>query len=434
MRNLVKRAIGNPLFSGSAIMIIGSNAASVLNYFYHFIIGRLLGPSLYGELASLISVIGLLGIIPGAVSLVIVKQISSAKSDGEVMHLIRWFKSKIFIFSLIFSIIILIFSPIISSFLHIQKLSYLFAIAAFFLFSLQGAFNRSILQGVLKFREMVNTILIENGAKLLLSILFVLAGFAVGGAMVAFVLASFFGYYLTNYYLKEKSKEQPKDLKIDFRPMLLLTIPVLIQSVSITSIYSSDVILVKHFFSSYDAGIYASLSTLGKIIFFGAGPISGVMFPLVSKRSSRGESYEKVFLYSFIATALFSASVCAFYWLMPDLAISMLFGKAYLGSSNLLIWFGTFMSFFTLSALLVSFGISLGKNKIVIFPLFFAVLQILLIYIYHESLFLVVVISNIVTALLLTTLLIYLKFENAISYGRQSSKRDKINFDNSSGI
>ncbi len=434
MKDFVKRILSNPLFSGSAIMIIGSNAASVLNYLYHFIIGRLLGPSLYGELASLISVIGLLGIIPGAVSLVIVKQISSAKNEVEVNHLIRWFKSKIFIASLVFALIILVFSPMISSFLHIQKLTYLFMISLFFLFSLQAAFNRSILQGVLKFKEMVNTILVENGAKLVLSIFFVLVGFAVSGAMMAFVLSSLLGFYLTNHYLKEKKGTHDKTKITVVKPMLLLIVPVLIQSISITSIYSSDVILVKHFFSSHDAGIYASLSTLGKIIFFGAGPISGVMFPLISKRISRGESYGKVFLYSLTATVLFATSVCAFYWFLPKIAISMLFGKAYLGSSDILIWFGTFMSLFTLSALLVSFGISLGKNKIVVFPLFFAILQIALIYAFHDTLLGVVVISNIVTALLLITLLIYLKFESTSLDGRIPTKRDQLNLDNSSGI
>lgn len=434
MKDLIKKAIKNPLFSGSAIMIFGSNSASALNYLYHFIIGRLLGPSFYGELASLISVIGLLGIIPGAVSLVIVKQISSAKNDEDVVHLIRWFKSKIFVISLIFSFVVFLLSPIISSFLHIQKISYLFMISLFFLFSLQAAFNRSILQGVLKFKEMVNTILFENGVKLILSVLLVLVGFAVGGVMMAFVFSSLFGLFLTNYYLKDKNKKNSSNKPINIRPLFLLAIPFLIQSISITSIYSSDVILVKHFFSPYEAGIYASLSTLGKIIFFGAGPISGVMFPLVSKRISRGESYKKVFMYSFIATGLFALGVCVFYLVFPNLAISILFGKAYLGSSDLLIWFGTFMSLFTLSALLVSYGISLGKNKIVILPLFFAILQIVMIYIFHTDLMQVVLISNLVTALLLITLLIYLEFENRFFYEKKTVKGYQINLDNSTGI
>lgn len=414
-------------------MIIGSNLASALNYLYHLIIGRLLGPAFYGELAALISVIGLLGIVPAAVSLVIVKQISSAKSEVEVNHLISWFKKKMFIVSLIFALIVLISSPFVSSFLHINEVSYLMLVSLSFLFSLQAGFNRSILQGLLKFKEIVTSILAENAAKLLISVSLILAGFAVGGAMTAFVLAAFLGWYLTNYYLKIKDQ---KDLLLptNLKPILMLTIPILVQSISTTSLYSSDVVLVKHFFSSYEAGIYASLSTLGKIIFFGAGPINAVMFPLVSKRNSKGENYKKVLIYSFAATAVFAVGICFVYWLIPNFAINLLFGSSYLESSKLLIWFGIFISLFTLSSLFINFGISLGKNRIVIFPLIFAILQIILISFFHQTIFTVVIISIIVTALLLLTLLIYLSFEKGLIYGTSISKRDKFDFDNRPGI
>lgn len=433
MKQYINKVINNPLFSGSTIMIIGFNSANALNYLYHLIMGRLLGPTFYGELAALISVIGLLGILPSALSLVIVKQISSAKNETEVNNLITWFKEKMFKLSLIFFVVLLILSPLISSFLHISKISYLLLISFSFLFSLQAGFNRSILQGLLKFKELITTILVENATKLLVSILLILVGFAVGGAVLSFVFTSFFGLWLTDYYLKIKKRNDPK-ISIDLKPTLMLAIPFLIQSIATTSLYSSDVVLVKHFFSSHDAGIYASLSTLGKIIFFGAGPIGAVMFPLVSERSSKGENYKKVFIYSFVATVLFAMGICLVYWLLPNFAINLLFGPSFLESSKLLIWFGIFMSIFTLSSLFISFGLSLGKNEIVIFPLIFAVLQIILISFFHDTIFLVIIISIVITALLLLSLLIYLIFEKGIIYGKNISTRDKLNLNNRPGI
>lgn len=427
MKKFLKKVIRHPLFSGSATMIVGLNTANGLNYLYHLIIGRLLGPSLYGELASLISVIGLLGIIPGAVSLVIVKQISSTKSEQEVNNLTKWFTKKIFTIALIFSALILISSPLISSFLNIHSISYFILISLSSFFSLQSGFNRSILQGLLKFKEFVISVLAENGIKLIFSAVLIYIGFQVQGAMVAFLISGFLGFYITIFYLGY-NKPTTSNFSPDVRSMLIFTIPVLIQTISVTSLYTTDVILVKHFFSSYDAGIYASLSTLGKIIFFGAGPISSVMFPLVSNRNSKGEKYHKVFIYSFIATMIFSLGVCFFYWLVPKIAIDLLFGSAYLQSSKLLIWFGIFMSLFTLSSLIINFGISLGRNKITIFPFIYAILQIILITLFHKSLFMVILISNGVTALLLITLLIYLVFKQRVFY------EDKINFFNSSSL
>ena len=82
MRQKVRQVLTHPLFSGSAIMIIGTNGIAGLNYIYHFAMGRLLGASAYGELVSLFSLIGLLGMVPTALNLVVIKFVSSSKSKA----------------------------------------------------------------------------------------------------------------------------------------------------------------------------------------------------------------------------------------------------------------------------------------------------------------------------------------------------------------
>lgn len=427
MRKYFKNLITHPLFSGSAIMIIGSNSVSVLNYFYHLILGRLLGPTGYGELVSLISLIGLLGIIPGSINLVIVKYVSSAKSPEEINNLIGWVKSKLIKLSFVFFFAILLASPTISSFLHIDKIIYLVIISLSFLFSLQALFYRAVLQGLLKFKVLIFSVLTENITKLIISVLLVYIGWNVGGAIVAFLIASVVGWYITNFYLRHHKEVNPSPPK-NIKSMIGFSIPVLIQSISITSLYSSDIILVKHFFSSFDAGIYAAISTLGKIIFFGAGPISAVMFPLVSQRYSRGEDYKKIFAMSFIATVILAVVVLILYWFVPQLAIELLYGKSYLAGANLLFWYGAFIAEFTLSVLLINYGLSLGRTKIVLFPLVTAITQIILIWFFHNNLQGVVNISIFVTSLLLVCLFIY------SSYGKSRGKRDQINFSHNTNL
>lgn len=434
MKQYIDKLISNPLFSGSAIMIIGSNSANGLNYLYHFIVAKLLKePSLYGELVSLISLIGLLGIIPAALNLVIVKEISSAKNDSEARHLIEWFKAKMFIIALIFSILTLIFSPIISSFLNINKGSYLLLVSLFILFSLQSGFNRSILQGILKFKEFIVTLLFENGIKLILSILLIYIGLKVYGALLAFLISGFLGWYLTNLFLRYK-KAKLTDFSPHIKSMLKFALPVIIYSAAITSLYTTDVVLVKHYFSAHEAGIYASLSVLGKIIFFATGPISAVMFPLVSKRKSMGQPFKKIFIYSFIMTLIFAAGSLIVYWLFPEFIIRLLYRKEYLGAESLLVWFGIFISLFTLSSLLTNYNLSIGRIKVIFFPVIAALVQIIMIVLFHQTLFTIIIISIVITALLLLTLLIYLIFEKGIIYGKNISTRDKLNLNNRPGI
>lgn len=406
--------ISHPLFSGSAVMIIGSNAVSFINYLYHFVIGRMLGPTSYGELASFISLIGLLGMIPASLSLAIIRYVSSAKTPDEVSSLINFLRNKILKASLFFFIVILICSPILSSFLNIHSFPSFLLLAIFFLISFQSLLNRAILQGLLKFKEIVLSTLAENTTKLLISMVLIFIGFQVNGALVAFVITALLGWYITNLYLADSNKGK-SNLIPDIKPMLIFTIPVLVQSISTASLYSSDVILVKHFFSSHDTGIYASLSTLGKIIFFATGPIGTVMFPLVSKRKASGEPYRKIFIYSFITTSIFAGVSLAIYWLFPELVISLLYGSAYMEAKRLVVWFGIFIALFTLSSLIITYNLSLGKAKVTLFPLVAAIAQVILITLFHQTLFTVIIISIIVNALLLALLLIYSTYDTRVA-------------------
>lgn len=396
----------HPLFSGSIMMIAGSNIANAINYFYHLLAGRLLAPESYGELVSLISLSGLLAIIPASLSLVIVKYVSAAKTEANTNALICWFRARIFQLSLVVFVLLVIISPMIKSFLHFSNSIYVIAMVIAFLFSLSAILNRSILQGLLKFKEATLSIILENSTRLMVGILLIYSGLNVGGAMTGLVVAAIAGWYLSRFYLRNYVKGNLK-LPPNIGEMIVYSIPVIVQSAALISIYSSDLILVKHFFSSHDAGIYAALSTLGKIIFFGASPIAAVMFPLVSQRQVKNQDYKKIFVLSLITTLILALLVMAVYWLVPELAINLLYGPAYQEAAKLLIWFGIFMTLFTLSSLLINFHLSLGRTKVVYLPAVSAILQIAAIWIYHDSLFMVILISVIATALLLGLLLIY---------------------------
>lgn len=428
----VTSLIKHPLFSGSIILMIGSNGANFLNYLFHLVLGRMLGPSSYGELAVVVSLMGLLGVIPASLNLVVVKYISVSQSKDGTARLIHWLKEKTFIASIFSVLIIVLLSPLLSSFLNIKEVSYLILVSISFFFSLQAFLNKSILQGLLKFKEMVIGTLTENGIKLLVSIFLVYLGFQVAGVMWAFVISAIFSWYVTNYYLKSFKKQ--KHIIIKSTPIILFIIPVLLQSMSITSIYTLDVILVKHFFSAHDAGIYASLSNLGKIILFGAGPIGAVMFPIISQRYSKGQNYKIIFIYSFLATLAFIFPILLLYWLFPKFAINLLYGTAYLEAASLLIWFGIFIALFILSFLFISFHLSLGHTKVIIFPVVASIAQGIMIWFYHGSLFSVIMVSILITALLLGSLLIYFSHKIRTPYEKEIATKNKFAIGYSSNI
>lgn len=405
MKQKIINLVNHPLFSGSAIVFVGNMGANIINYAYHLIFGRILGPIDYGVLASLYSVLYLVSIIPSSASISIVKFISTA-SKSELYSVYESIRRLVFKIAIYLSIFIILISPIISKFLHIENIMSVILIAPILFFSLITLINQSTAQGILKFTGYVIPTLISSILKLAVGVLFVLVGWSVFGAMLAIVIGIVLAY-IYSYKFVKKQIIKTKFKSVDLRLFIKYSGPVLIQALAFTSIFTVDVILAKHFLDPFSAGIYAALSTLGKIIFFAASPVAATMFPVISKRKSEGQGYIKVFFASFAITA-FIASVATFlFWVFPDIAIGVLYGNDYLSAKSDLVWMGLFMLFYTLSNLLVNFFLSIGKTKIVFVPILTAIVQALVIWFNHESITTIIHTSMFVTLIMFICLLTY---------------------------
>lgn len=384
-------------------MVVGSNATNFLNYIYHLLMGRLLGPVAYGELAAILSLFGLVSVIPSSLGLVVTKFISGAKTEDEVRNLMAWFTKKSYLLGLVLLVLVIATAPAVTAFMKITEVSHLWLVGATLLFSIPALVSRSILQGLIRFNSLVLSVVAENSFKLVAGVVLVFLGYGVLGSLAGIFISSIVGWFVAKEFIQLKATDVRSPNLI---PMIKFAIPVVIQSISVTSLYSSDLILVKHFFSSYDAGIYSALSNLGKIIFFGAGPIGAVMFPLVSKRQSLGEKYRAVFNLSLAMTIVLAGIVLVFYYLFPGVAIRLLYGSLYLEAADLLVWFGVFITLFTISSLHISFYMSISQTKVVLFPAVAALVQLIGIWFWHDSLLTVIQISTIISAGLLTSLIL----------------------------
>ena len=405
MQKRIKALINHPLFSGSAVVFVGNMSANVINYVYHLIMGRLLGPVEYGVLASLYSILYLVSIIPSSASVSIVKFISSA-NNNKVYSVYESLRKLILKIAMGLSILMMASTPLLSNFLHIENLLAVILIIPVLFLSLITLVNQSASQGLLKFSGYVIPTLISSLVKLLLGVALVYIGWSVSGAMFAIVVAMLFAYLYSHGFIKKYIKKT-KIQKIDLTPFLKYSGPVLVQALAFTSIFTIDVILAKHFLDPFSAGIYAALSTLGKIIFFAASPVAATMFPVISKRKSQGQEYLKVFFASLAITAVIASFATLLFWLFPNIAIGVLYGEDYLSAKTDLVWMGFFMLFYTLSNLLVNFYLSIGKVKIVILPLFSALFQAVVIWFYHGSVTEIIHVSLFTTLGMLICLLIY---------------------------
>lgn len=395
------------LFSGSLIMIFGSFFTSFINYLYHLIMGRMLEPANYGSLASIISLVGLLSLVSASVGLVVTKIVASSKGQEEINEKVYALNKHVWLVGAIFFGLLLSLSGVISQFLIVNHLLLVIGLAVLLL-SFPTNLVRSTLQGLMKFKLMVVSQTLENILRLGGAVALVNYGLSVAGGLWGLFLGTCAGWLIGWIFVRRFLIKPKKMAEINFQATLKSSLPFLMLSISITSLYSSDLILVKHFFSSFDAGIYAAMSFLGRVIFFGVSPITAVMFPLVVRNRSNGEGSLPVLSWSLFGGVAIALVVTLLYWLSPDFVISQLYGEKYLRSSSLLVFFGIFMTFVTLSFLLLNYELASGRRRVVLVSLLAAMAQIILIWFYHPSLMSVVFIS-VLTSL---WLLIYLLFDS----------------------
>lgn len=411
----MKKILNHPLFSGSILMVGGNMFANVINYIYQiYFSGRLLGPVGNGQLGSLFAILYIVTIIPVSTSASIVKFISSAKNHSEALLVYKEIYKLVFRITIMLTVLLFLISPLISNFIHIPLLSIL-VIPFILFFSLITLINQATMQGLLKFWGSVGPNIVSSTAKLAFGLIFVLLGGFVFGAMVGIligvILAFIYSRFLFNNFIRDI---KPKG-KFNFDKFLKYSFPVLIHSFAFTSIFTVDVILVKHFFPDEIAGQYVALSTLGKIIYFAASPVAAVMFPMVASRHSKGEKFFHLLLTSLFVTLLISLSVVSVYFVIPKLVIGLSYGQKYINIAPDLPWMGLFICFYSISYFMMNFFLSIDKIKLVLLPLFFSVLQIILLWIFHTSILQVIQISLTLMVALFTVLSAFLVY-NRIKY------------------
>lgn len=406
---MVKKIITSEFFKASFWVFLASGVLSAGNYFYHLLMGRMLGPELYGVLESVISLFYIISIPFIPLTLVIVKFVSSYKGKHEkeaIASFYNYIRNKIFLYGIIATLGILIGSPLIMSFLHINNLYFQIFMALGFFIGLLSVLIKGTLQGIFNFFAIFVANTAETVGKLAIAVILVYLGFKALGAFIAIALALLIGLVVSFFFIKKERLSSIKEFK-DGREIFKYSIPVFLTMLGLTSLFTTDVILVRNLFSGVESGYYAALSVLGKIIFFATFPISMVLFPLISEKRAADKEYKNLLLTGIILALVISGGIVLLYYFLPKIMVVLLFGEKYVKIAPLLATFGVFIAIYSFCSLLANFYLSIYKTRIYAFVLAASMLQIILILLFHKSLSEVINMSILSSAMLLISLIVY---------------------------
>lgn len=403
-----KKISPEQLFMVSVLAVNGGN------YLYNLILGRVLGPTAFADAAVLITFLLVLSFIAMTFQLVTAK--FSVLFEGNVFtsFVTRVYKQS-FVVGVLLGLGIITFAEQLQELFNTSSKSMFVifgcGVPLYFLMSV----NRGTFQGKKLFKSLSITYQGEMLSRLLITLGLILVFDLKSSAVIAIgILLSFvfglFPFKSNNIVLKSSvglDKKYSKQIK---RFFLLTAFYELTQII----INNSDILLVKHYFESYEAGLYASLALIGRIVYFIAWMFVMLLLPAVVQLKKDGRETATV-LFKYVGyIAVISTIIVVTCLSFPELIIQVLFGEEYLAMAPLLWKYAVATSMFAISNIFAYYYLSLDKYVPVIISGIFGMLQMVLVIIFHESLEQVVHMQIIAMILLLVIQLGFFKHENRI--------------------
>jgi glycosyltransferase involved in cell wall biosynthesis/O-antigen/teichoic acid export membrane protein len=408
----------NKSFKGPFLFWTASMVANVFNWLYNLNAGRILSKEEFGVLSVYLSILALLFVPAGALTTTVARFTAYYSEKGELQkyfHFFRqywWFSWVLGILSLV--VFLLLINPISSFFgIHAHFLTFIFSLVLIPLFLL--SFEKGALLGQLAFVWIGLLLVFESIIKFVFLFFSKDLPFApLTLAVVSLPISAFLAWFISMlisrsiYPVPQNTSEKKNKDIFDSYKFLSNTF---FASLGTVLIYSLDVLLVKHYFNASDAGIYSTLSLLGKILYFGAGSVIGIMVPITTRSIAKNPENRTPLLVAFSLVAAAGSVVLASYIFIPELVVSLLLTKKALVTLPYLTQYASAIFLLVLATCISSFNIAKKNFTPARIIILFAILQAALISFYHNSLGQVVNIIFGTSAGLFTSLII-LEFLN----------------------
>lgn len=394
------------IFMISGILVNGGN------YVYNLLLGRFLGPEKFADAAVLVTFLLVLSFVAMTFQLVTAKfsvlfEASIFKAFASNMY------KKSVITGLFLGFLIVLFSTELQAFFKTSSSSMFIVfglgIPLYFIMSV----NRGIFQGKQQLISLSVTYQAEMISRLgitlaLLYFLQIDAALLVSFGIIASFFCGLIPFKFKNISLKSVNVLNRKQNKLVRNFFIITAFYELTQII----INNSDILLVKHYFESYDAGLYASLALIGRVVYFVAWMFVMLLLPTVVKLQKEGKSTVPILLKYVTYIGGIAATIILGCVLFPEQIIHILFGEKYLSITPLLWKYALATGIFAISNIFAYYYLSLDKYIPVVLSGIFGMLQIVLIVFFHENLAQVVHVQIVAMILLLIVQLSFFFFEN----------------------
>ena len=381
------------------------------NYLYNLLLGRFLGPEAFADAALLITLLLVLSFIGMTFQIVSTKFVVELNVDDKKVFIKKAFIWS-FLIGILLGLIIFFSSGKLHSFLNTSTPSVFKWLALGVPFYFVMSINRGIFQGEQNMAYLGITYLTEMLARFIITFVLLYAASEFHSSLsVAFAI---FISFLIGLFPLNKSLFNLRsitDLTLPQKQIVRFFLLTLFYEFTLIIINNSDILLVKSYFDNFDAGLYASLALIGRVVYFVTWMFVMILLPKVIEAAKNDENTKPILFKNLLMIAGFSGAIVLGAFIFPELAVKILFGDAFLKIAPLLWQYALATALFAVANLFAYYFLSLNKYIPVILSAIFGLTQIVLIINFHETLQQVVLMQIIAMSALLIFQILYFLFE-----------------------
>jgi O-antigen/teichoic acid export membrane protein len=265
------------VLSGSMVLLSGSGFVTAVNLAYNIAVARFLGPIGFGHASVVYTLLTLVSAITLSFQIVSAKVVAQQSTLEGKSAVYRRFERSAWAAGLLVGLVLLLFRMQISAYLNLPTptLVVLLAIGAAFYVPLGT--RRGYIQGAYGFHRLAINMVVEGLTRLGGSLTLIALGYGVRGVIAANAAAIALAYFAAASKLAPRVRTDVR-LPHAFHEAL----QAIIFFVGMVLINNCDIVLVKHFFASTEAGLYAAVALVGRVIFSFAWAVVNSMFPVVA--------------------------------------------------------------------------------------------------------------------------------------------------------
>lgn len=410
MKEKIRSFLFSPLVKGSFLLAVASLLGNLLNYFFNLLVGRSLGPSLYGAFGSLISIVTIVLALASGVQIVSAKHASRfmVGKKEKIHSLFIVLNKKMAMVGLLVFLLFASLSPFIARFLKLPNYLPVLFLSFIFLIAFLVPVARGILQGLQKFFFLSMATTLEAGIKFFAALILLALGFSLNGAIVALILGMFISYVVVFFPLRKMLSQSQDSQALKIKKIKEDTLAVTLFYLGSTLLITLNIIFVKYYFPSFEAGLFVSVSTLSLIIYYLISAIVAVSLPQISQEFHGEGNHLKILKEAIVLALTIGIIITLIYFLFPSGIVKIFFGQQYLMAAKYLGLYALAIIFYSLAQLFVTYFFAVQENRPAYLPLAASAIFLALLSFFHQSLWQIISLSLAVNFLLFLALLIFL--------------------------